>query len=145
MPVGVHPAAHYLQHDWLSMPGTYYGRGGGIAGEMNVVAAALVQTLSPDRLQEAHGRPVVQDQGRFSRLVAEIDLNRVTLVGPDVKAVLAKRESLLIASRHYMDEVLAGERVAGIMASDEQLVNRCPSGVVERETECVRLVAEDEA
>jgi hypothetical protein len=68
---------------------------------MYMVALAFNQPGCLYRVYKAIGGAVVEHRGRSLSLIAQLDLNRVTLIGADASLVFVKRKPLLVAGLHY--------------------------------------------
>src|SRR4051812_43434357 len=66
--------------------------------QVNVVSFALEQAFLADRFEKPLDGPVIQLRRRSHRLVAQIDLDRMTLAGADAPPVVAQRKPLLVAA-----------------------------------------------
>jgi hypothetical protein len=80
--------------------------------EVNVMPSHPLQTVLSDAIEETCGRSVIKDFRRHLGRILQIDLNRMSLTGPNPLAILAESKSLLRVCRHYLLELIERERNA---------------------------------
>jgi len=66
--------------------------------QMDVMASAPIQARAQDRIRETRGSAVIEHVWRRHRGQAQLDLDRVALVGTDAQAVFAQRCLSLVAT-----------------------------------------------
>ena len=99
----MHLAGIHLKNDRLAAPGTYPPSRLRLVGKMDVVSFALFQSFGHDRRQESLHGAVIQDIGRLPLFQLQINLDAVTLVGPNEVARIIEREALLVARFYALD------------------------------------------
>ncbi len=110
-----------------------------------MVATARQQSVAANGVYRAVGRAVVEMRRRRDRLQAQIDGNRVPLLGADTAVVGAEREALLVVFRHHLPQPLQRQRHAGLLRPSQQRVYIRPALRVERQANAGRVVAQDAA
>ena len=78
--------------------------------------------------------------GRGGRAVSQLNLDRMALIGPDPKAVLAERKSFLVVARHDILKFFEREFKPAPARRFNQLPHRRPAGRVETETDLLGLM-----
>lgn len=138
----VHDACGDAQHDRLAVPRAHGGRGRLVGGQMDVLPRARLEARRADGLQETDRGAVEGDLGWRHRGEAEVDRHGMTLARADACPVLAEREALLRTGGDDAVEVLPRHGGPLRCTRPEQRVHGDPAGIVERETEPTRLMAE---
>lgn len=77
--------------------------------------------------------------------VAQLDLDRMTLIGPDPKAVLAERKSFLIVASDDILKLFNREFNPVPARRLNQLLDQDPAGLAEAETDLLRPMPQHKA
>src|SRR5215475_2559931 len=88
---------------------------------------------------------MVKNIRRGGRGVTQLDLDRMTLIGPDRKAVLTERKSLLIVASDYILKLFERKFNPALARGFNQFPHRRPTGLAEPEAYLFRLVSQHEA
>ncbi len=95
MTFAVHLAGENGKQHRLSMPGADFHRDARLGREVDMVARHLEEALGADGIKETGRGAVVEDLRRLLRRVFQLNLDGMTLAGPDARAIRAELEALL--------------------------------------------------
>src|SRR5215813_3069692 len=112
---------------------------------MNMMAFTFNQPSLFDRSQKPFSRSVVKNFRRDGRVVSQLDLDRMALIGPDPKAVLAERKSFLVVAGDYILKLFEREFKPLAARRFDQPLHRGPAGLVEAETDLLGLMPQHQA
>lgn len=112
---------------------------------MDVCPRAAKKSLAPDGVEEAGDGSVKQDLGRLPRREPEVDVNGVSLVRTDPRAIGREGEALLVARRHDVLQLLLCQRLVLRGEPAEQCLDIGPSRMIELDPERGWLVTKGQA
>lgn len=110
-----------------------------------MVSFPFHQAQFPDPTQVLCGRAVIENLGRWTRLIAEFNLGRVSLAGPDLLPIGADREPLLVVVGHNVVQFGPRDRCPVRRTREQELVDANPSGTVQHESNFVGPMTQDVA
>src|SRR5215510_480478 len=82
---------------------------------------------------------------RGCRGVTQLDLDRMTLIGPDRKAILTERKSLLVVAGDDILKLFERKFNPALARSFNQFLHGRPTGLAEPEADLFRLMPQHEA
>jgi len=88
---------------------------------------------------------MVKNIRRGGRGVTQLDLDRMTLIGPDRKAILTERKSLLVVAGDDILKLFERKFNPALARSFNQFLYGRPTGLAEPEAELFRLMSQREA
>lgn len=88
---------------------------------------------------------MIKNIRRGGRGVTQLDLYRMTLIGPDPKAVLTKRKSLLVIAGDDILKLFERKYNPALARSFDQFLNGRPTRLTEPEADLLRLMSQHEA
>ena len=109
------------------------------------MARAFHQALRANRIEKARRRAVIKHGGRRGRFIAQLNLNRMSLIGTNAQAVVTERKTLFVIRLNDVFELRARQRLAVLLQGGEQFINGDPALCVELQTDLLRFVPQDQA
>src|SRR5262245_11083221 len=95
-------------------------------------------------MQKPFGGSMVKNIWLVGRGVTQLDLDRMTLIGPDRKAVLTERKSLLVVAGDDILKLFERKFNPALARSFNQFLYGRPTGLAEPEADLFRLMSQHE-
>jgi hypothetical protein len=133
------------QHNWAAMTPSNFRRRLNVRRQMNMMTPAFDQPLLFDRSQKSFSRSVVKNFRRDGRGVSQLDLDRMPLIGPDPKAVITERKSLLVVTDDDILKFFKREFNPMCARRFDQSLYGHPAGFVGFETDLFGLMPQHKA
>ena len=141
----MHSFGFDIKNDRPAVPRTHLGCSLKIVGKVDVLAGAGKEALFANGIEKAGRGAVVKGFWRRGGSQAEVDLDRVTLIGPDSFAVFGNDEAAFVVGLDDVLKLVAGDFSSVARELVEKVANVGPSLRIERDADGGGIVTEHPA